>query len=142
MTISDQSEGIAEGSSYLDPRPLTRVNDRLGTWVVGCLALIAMIAATPWLGGSIYQDEGTSLYSAHLSWSDLWTQSQHQDLVLLSYYVLLHFWLLVSSSIEWARIPSLLAFGAVVMLVGQLACESAVDGAASSPQSLPPRTRS
>ena len=82
-----------------------QVNDRVGSWVVGGLALVAVIASVPWLGTSIYQDEGTSLYSAHLSWSDLWTQSQHQDLVLLSYYVLLHFWLLASSSIESARLP-------------------------------------
>jgi hypothetical protein len=121
LTISEQSEGVAQGDSFLGPNRLpTQVNDRFGSWAVGGLALIAIIASAPWLGGSIYQDEGTSLYSAHLSWSDLWTQSQHQDLVLLSYYVLLHFWLLASASIEWARVPSLLAFGAVVLLVGRI----------------------
>ena len=40
--------------------------------------------------------------------------------MLLLYYVLLHFWLLASASIEWARVPSLLAFGAVVVLVGRI----------------------
>jgi uncharacterized membrane protein len=115
------SEGVARGDCSLEPnRRLTQGNDRLGTLAVGGLGLAAMIGLLPWLGGSIYQDEGTSLYSAHLSWSDLWAQSQHQDLVLLTYYALLHFWLLTSPSIEWARIPSLLAFGAVVVLVGRL----------------------
>ena len=121
MTTSEQSEAIAQGESVPGPNRLhTQVNDRFGTWAVTGVGLIAMIGLVPWLGSSIYQDEGTSLYSAHLSWSDLWAQSQHQDLVLLPYYVLLHSWLLASASIEWARVPSLLAFGAVVMLVGRI----------------------
>jgi mannosyltransferase len=121
LTISEQSEGVAREESVLGPGRLqTRANDRLGSWVVAALGLLAMVGVSPWLGTSIYQDEGTTLYSAHLSWSDLWSQSQHQDLVLVPYYVLLHFWLLASGSIEWARVPSLLAFGAVVILVGRI----------------------
>ena len=121
LTMSEQSEAIAQRESVAGPNRLhTQVNDRFGSLAVTGLGLIAMIGVAPWLGASIYQDEGASLYSAHLSWSDLWSQSKHHDLVLLPYYVLLHFWLLVSSSIEWARVPSLLAFGAVVILVGRI----------------------
>ncbi len=121
MTTGEQSEAIARRELIVGPdRVHTQVKDRFGSWAVTGLGLVAMIGLTPWLGASIYQDEGTSLFSAHLPWSDLWTQSQHQDLVLLSYYVFLHFWLLASASIEWARVPSLLAFGAVVMLVGRI----------------------
>jgi len=121
LTISEQSEGVAQGESVLGPNRLqTQVNDRFGSWAVTGVGLIAMIGLVPWLGASIYQDEGTSLYSAQLPWSDLWAQSQHQDLVLLLYYVLLHFLLLGSFSIGWARVPSLLAFGAVVILVGRI----------------------
>jgi hypothetical protein len=121
LTIRTQSETIAQGPPLLGPAGLdARFNDRFGSWAVTGVGVLAMVGLIPWLGISIYLDEGASLYSAHLSWSNLWAQSQHQDLVLLPYYVLLHFWLLPSGSIEWARTPSLLAFGAVVILVGRI----------------------
>ena len=69
----------------------------------------------------IFRDEGSSLYSAHLPWSDLWQQSRLVDVVMLPYYALLHLWVQVSSSIEWARSLSLLAYGLTVLLVAVLA---------------------
>jgi Bacterial Ig domain len=66
----------------------------------------------------MFPDEGATLYSAHLSWSNLWAQSQHVDLVLLPYYVLIHFWLMVSGSIEWMRALSLFAYGGTIVVVG------------------------
>ena len=43
-----------------------------------------------------------------LSWSNLWSQSQSVDLVLLPYYLLIHVWLTVSGSIAWVArtVPS------------------------------------
>ena len=69
----------------------------------------------------IFRDEGSSLYSAHLPWSELWQQSRLVDAVMLPYYALLHLWVQVSSSIEWARSLSLLAYGLTVLLVAVLA---------------------
>ena len=66
----------------------------------------------------MFPDEGATLYSSHLSWSNLWAQSQHVDLVLLPYYVLVHFWLMVSESIEWVRTLSLLAYFGTIVVVG------------------------
>jgi len=91
------------------------------TVILGSMAVLAMLALTPFLDKSLWVDEGASIYSAHLSWAGLWTQSHVVDLVLLPYYALLHLWVGVSSSIAWMRVPSLLAFGATVYVAGALA---------------------
>ncbi len=87
--------------------------------VIG-IAVVASLGLVPWLGKSMFADEGASLYSAHLSWSNLWSQSRHVDFVMLPYYVVLHFWLEVSGSIEWAHALSLVAFGATIIVIGIL----------------------
>ncbi len=66
----------------------------------------------------MFADEGATLYSAHLSWTNLWAQSQHVDLVLLPYYVLVHFWLMFSGSIAWIRALSLFAFFGTTVVIG------------------------
>ena len=66
----------------------------------------------------MFADEGATLYSAHLSWANLWAQSQHVDRVLLPYYVLVHFWLAVSGNIAWVRALSLFAFFGTIVLIG------------------------
>jgi mannosyltransferase len=89
--------------------------------ILGSVSVLAMLALAPWLNKSLWVDEGASVYSAHLSWSGLWRQSRVVDLVYLPYYSLLHVWVGVSSSIEWMRVPSVLAFGATVYVAGILA---------------------
>jgi mannosyltransferase len=66
----------------------------------------------------MFADEGATVYSAHLSWSNLWAQSQHVDLVLLPYYVLIHYWQMVSGNIAWVRALSLLAFFGTIVTIG------------------------
>ena len=66
----------------------------------------------------MFADEGATLYSAHLSWSNLWSQSRHVDLVFLPYYVLIHFWLMVSGDIAWVRALSLFAYLGTILVVG------------------------
>ncbi len=68
----------------------------------------------------MFADEGATLYSAHLSWSNLWAQSLHVDLVLLPYYVLVHFWVMLSGSIAWVRALSLFAFFGTIVAAGGL----------------------
>ena len=68
----------------------------------------------------MFADEGATLYSAHLSWSNLWAQSLHVDLVMLPYYVLVHFWLMLSGSIAWVRALSLFAFFGTIVAAGGL----------------------
>ena len=94
--------------------------DRVGQVAVAGVAVVATLGMLPWLGKSMFADEGASLYSARLSWSDLWAQSRHVDLVMLPYYVLLHFWMLVSGSIAWVHALSLFAYGGTVLVVGGL----------------------
>jgi hypothetical protein len=89
---------------------------------LAAIAVLAISGLLPWLGKPLFRDEGASLYSAHLDWSALWRQSRVVDLVLLPYYSFLHLWIEVSGSIEWVRVPSLLAFGVTVFLVGRLGC--------------------
>ena len=92
--------------------------DRIGKLTVVAIAVVASLGLLPWLGKSMFADEGATLYSAHLSWSNLWTQSQHVDLVLLPYYVLIHFWLMVSGDIAWVRALSLFAYLGTILVVG------------------------
>ena len=66
----------------------------------------------------MFADEGATLYSGRLPWSDLWAQSQHVDLVLLPYYVLVHFWMIASGNIVWVRALSLLAFFGTILVIG------------------------
>jgi uncharacterized membrane protein len=66
----------------------------------------------------MFADEGATLYSAHLSWSNLWAQSQHVDRVLLPYYVLIHFWVLISGNVAWVRALSLLSFFGTIVVSG------------------------
>ena len=94
------------------------VPDRLGRVTIVCIAIVASLGVLPWLGESMFADEGATLYSAHLSWANLWAQSQHVDLVLLPYYVLVHFWIVVSGSIAWVRALSLLAFFGTIVVIG------------------------
>ena len=91
----------------------------MSRWVaIFCIALAASLGVLPWLGVSMFADEGATVYSAHLSWSDLWAQSQHVDLVLLPYYALVHYWQMISGNIAWVRTLSLLAFFGTIVATG------------------------
>jgi mannosyltransferase len=92
--------------------------DRVGKLTVVGVAVVASLGLLPWLGISMFADEGATLYSAHLSWSNLWSQSRHVDLVLLPYYVLIHFWLMVSGDIAWVRALSLFAYFGTIVVAG------------------------
>ena len=111
MTTSLSKEGRATRTP-LSPRAINMTS--------GAIAVVAPLALFPSLGKSIWTDESVSLYSAHLSWSALWQQSHVVDRVFLPYYALLHVWLLINGSIEWARVLSLLAYGVTIFLVGRL----------------------
>lgn len=87
---------------------------------LAAIAVSASIGLLPWLDKPLFRDEGASLYSAHLDWTALWQQSRVVDLVLLPYYSFLHMWVEFSGNIEWVRLPSLLAYGVTVFLVGRL----------------------
>jgi mannosyltransferase len=107
----------SEVASGPDPtRPVAA--DRVGLGAVFCVAVAASLGVWPWLGVSMFADEGATVYSAHLSWSNLWAQSQHVDLVLLPYYVLIHYWQMVSGNIAWVRALSLLAFFGTIVTIG------------------------
>lgn len=92
--------------------------DRAAGWAVVVIAVVASVGLLPWIGGSMFADEGATLYSAHLSWSNLWAQSTHVDLVLLPYYVLVHGWIAISGNIAWVRALSLLAYFGTIVVVG------------------------
>jgi len=111
MTTSLSREGRVTRAP-LSPRALNLT--------FGAIAVVASLALVTSLGKSIWTDEAVSLYSAHLSWPALWQQSQAVDRVFLPYYALLHLWLLINGSIEWARVLSLLAYALSVFVVGRL----------------------
>lgn len=105
---------VAPGSPPTSPA----VPDHLGRVAVVCIAIAASLGVLPWLDASMFADEGATLYSAHLSWANLWAQSQQVDLVLLPYYVLVHFWVMLSGNIAWVRALSLLAFFGTIVVIG------------------------
>ena len=105
---------VAPGSPPTSPA----VPDHLGRVAVVCIAIAASLGVLPWLDVSMFADEGATLYSAHLSWANLWAQSQQVDLVLLPYYVLVHFWVMLSGNIAWVRALSLLAFFGTIVVIG------------------------
>jgi mannosyltransferase len=86
--------------------------------IYAIVAFVSMATLLPFLNESIGRDEAASLYSARLSWTSLLHESFVVDRVLLAYYVLLHFWLDLTYSIDWARALSLLAYGLTVYFVG------------------------
>jgi hypothetical protein len=92
----------------------------MASWTYGVIAIVSAVGVGASLGKSIWVDEGASIYSAHLSWHGLWEQSHVIDRVFLPYYALLHVWVLANSSIEWARVPSLLVYALTVFLIGRL----------------------
>ncbi len=119
--IGEASTALAGAPEVTTPQEAKpEAKDRLASWSVTSIGIVTTLWLVPWLGQSIYRDEGASLYSARLSWSDLWAQSQHVDLVFLPYYSMLHLWIELSGSIQWMRTPSLLAFGGTVILVGRI----------------------
>jgi uncharacterized membrane protein len=94
------------------------VRDRIGIAAVLGIGVLASLCLLPWLGKSMFADEGATVYSAHLSWSNLWAQSRHVDLVLLPYYVLVHVWIIASGSIANIRALSLLAYFGTIVAIG------------------------
>jgi uncharacterized membrane protein len=92
--------------------------DRVGIAAILAVGALASLGLLPWLGKSMFADEGATLYSAHLSWWNLWAQSRHVDLVLLPYYVLVHFWMIASGSIDNIRALSLLAYFGTIVAIG------------------------
>ena len=87
---------------------------------LGAVAVVFTLGLSTSIAKSIWTDDAASLYSARLSWGQLWRQSRIVDRVYLPYYALLHVWLLVSTSVEWARVPSLVAYAVTIFLVGRL----------------------
>jgi mannosyltransferase len=106
--------GVAPGSNPTS----ALAADPVGMAAIIGIAVVASLGLLPWLGSSMFADEGATLYSSHLSWSNLWAQSQHVDLVLLPYYALVHFWVMVSGNIAWVRALSLFAYFGTIVVVG------------------------
>ena len=95
------------GSHVRFKRTSMMAPDTIGRIAVLSVAVAASLGLLPSLGNSMFVDDGATLYSAHLTWSDLWAQSQHEDLVLLPYYVLIHFWSMLSGNIDgWGHYRS------------------------------------
>ena len=88
--------------------------------LLGLLALGAMAIQWPALTRGVFRDEAATYFSAHEGWGALASQTRVQDLVLLPYYVVMHVWVLASSSVLWLRMPSLLAFGVAIYVLGLL----------------------
>ena len=84
------------------------------------VSLAALVAPLIALDKSMWRDEGATMFSVHLPWSELWQQSHVVDRVLLFYYSVIHAWIAVSGSIEWVRLLSVMAFGFTVYLSGRI----------------------
>jgi mannosyltransferase len=103
------------------PQPSAHQRKLLRVDVVNAvMAVVAVILAIPALSRDMFFDEAVTLHFARLPWSALAKEVHYQDLVLAPYYVLMHVWLWGSGSVIWLRLPSLLAYGAVIFFTGRL----------------------
>jgi dolichyl-phosphate-mannose-protein mannosyltransferase len=69
----------------------------------------------------MWTDEAATWFSSIQSVSHLARGSSYVDVVFLPYYLFMHFWLGVSQSLWWMRLPSLLAGAATVQALVLLA---------------------
>jgi hypothetical protein len=92
----------------------------LATVAIVAIALSAALLELPGIGKPMFRDDAATLYSAHLPWGGLWAQSRVVDLTFLPYYALMHLWMEINGSVEWARWFSLLGLSLTVFLVGRL----------------------
>lgn len=94
---------------------------------VSAWVMVLPTAATLLLGGiflgraSMWTDEGATWISSIQSIPTIIRNSAHIDVVFLPYYLFMHFWLEVSQSLWWARLPSLIAGAAAVQALVWLA---------------------
>ncbi|MDR6417075.1 hypothetical protein [Pseudarthrobacter sulfonivorans] len=73
------------------------------TIIAVCAFASAMIGiGTPGIGF----DEAATWWAANLPWSGLFRLLSHQDLNFAPYYTFMHFWMGVSDSLWWLRVPS------------------------------------
>ena len=87
----------------------------VSTWITVVPAALTLVLGGIFLGrGSMWTDEAATWFSSIQPVSDFVRNSTHVDVVFLPYYLFMHFWLGVSQSLWWMRLPSLLAGTATV----------------------------
>ncbi|MHB1569582.1 MAG: hypothetical protein ACYCRG_01255 [Acidimicrobiales bacterium] len=103
--------------------------------VVAAVTAATTLCQLPRLGGGLSADESATLFSARLSFGELAHQSGRVDLVLTPYYALMHLWRALVPGVIGLRLPSLLAYVAVVGVTGAWAARRwspAAGGAAAA----------
>ena len=85
------------------------------TWVTVVPAALTLLLGGAFLGrASMWTDEAATWFSSIQPVSHFVRASTYVDVVFLPYYLFMHFWLGVSQSLWWMRLPSLLAGAATV----------------------------
>jgi hypothetical protein len=85
------------------------------TWVTVVPAALTLVLGVAFLGrASMWTDEAATWFSSIQPVSNFVRNSTYVDVVFLPYYLFMHFWLGVSQSLWWMRLPSLLAGAATV----------------------------
>ena len=87
----------------------------VSTWVTMAPAALTLVLGGIFLGrASMWTDEAATWFSSIQPVSGFVRNSAYVDVVFLPYYLFMHFWLGVSQSLWWMRLPSLLAGAATV----------------------------
>ncbi len=86
--------------------------------VVTAVTVVTTLCQLPRLGGGLSADEAATLFSSRLTFGELAHQAGRVDLVLTPYYALIHLWRTVVPGVVGLRLPSLLAYSAVVAVTG------------------------
>jgi mannosyltransferase len=83
---------------------------------------VALVSVVPFVGAaSIWDDESMTLAFARLPLPTLWTALHHKDAEFLLYYSFMHEWLRFGASAVALRVPSTLAFVAVLPIAYSIA---------------------
>jgi hypothetical protein len=94
----------------------------VSSWVILVPAALTLVLGGIFLGrASMWTDEAATWFSSTQPVSGFVSNSAYVDVVFLPYYLFMHFWLGVSQSLWWMRLPSLLAGAATVQALVLLA---------------------
>lgn len=94
----------------------------VSAWVTVVPAALTLVLGAAFLGrASMWTDEAATWISSIQPVSHIARGSAYVDIVFLPYYLFMHFWLGVSQSLWWMRLPSLLAGAAAVQALVLLA---------------------
>ncbi len=94
----------------------------ISSWATVAPPALTLVLGGAFLGrASLSTDEAATWVNSTQPVSEIVRNSSHVDVMFLPYYLFMHFWLGLSQSLFWMRLPSLLTGAGAVLALGLLA---------------------